>query len=100
MGMEVQTGLKEIVIAEIRKLAEQYHLEEVILFGSRARGDYKKLSDIDLAVRGGDTVRFSLDVEEYTSTLLSFDVVDLNGPVQQELLESIRRDGRRIYEKI
>ena len=98
--MEVQTGLKEIVIAEIRKLAEQYHLEEVSLFGSRARGDYKKLSDIDLAVRGGDTVRFSLDVEEYTSTLLSFDVVDLNGPVQQELLESIRRDGRRIYEKI
>lgn len=35
-------------------LAEKYNIEKVILFGSRARGDYKRASDIDLAVQGGD----------------------------------------------
>ena len=45
-------------------------MEKVILFGSRARGDYKEKSDIDLACTGGNYTRFSLDVDELTSTLL------------------------------
>lgn len=56
------------------------------MFGSRARGDYKKTSDIDLAVTGGDFSRFALDVEEETSTLLKYDIVDLDRIVQPELL--------------
>lgn len=35
-------------------------------FGSRARGDFKRTSDIDLAVSGGDFCRFALDVDEET----------------------------------
>ncbi len=31
---------------------------------SRARGEHRSKSDIDLAVFGGDQVRFTLDVEE------------------------------------
>lgn len=41
-----------------------------------------------------------LDVDEDTSTLLRFDIVDLDGQVQPELLESIRREGRVIYEEV
>ena len=48
-----KTGIKDKVIEEIRDLARQYDVEKVILFGSRARGDYKERSDIDLAVSGG-----------------------------------------------
>lgn len=94
------TGIREEVLKEICALAEKYRLDRVVLFGSRARGDYKRTSDIDLAVSGGDVARFSLDVEEETSTLLFYDVVNLDKPVMEGLLESIEREGRVIYEKI
>ena len=84
---------------ELLALAEACGLSRLILFGSRARGDNRERSDTDLAVSGGDVVRFSLDVEELP-TLLSFDVVNLDGAVQPELLESIRREGITLYEKI
>lgn len=97
--MFVETGIRETVIEEIIAHAEKYQIEKVMLFGSRARGDYKERSDIDLAVRGGDTTRFALDTED-VNTLLFFDVVDLDGPIQQELLESIEAEGKVLYEKI
>ena len=65
-------GIKSVVIKEIRDFAQKYGMDTVILFGSRARGDYKRVSDIDLAVKGGDLARFALDVQEETSTLLKF----------------------------
>ena len=44
---------------EICDLAEKYHIQKVILFGSRARGDFKRTSDIDLAVEGGEVESFA-----------------------------------------
>ena len=81
-------------------IAEKYHLNRVILFGSRARGDYWRASDIDLAVSGGDITRFSLDVEEETSTLLTYDVVNLDETVSPELLACIQKEGLVLYEKV
>lgn len=95
-----QTGIKQQVIDEIRELAKKYNVEQVLLFGSRSRGDYKRTSDIDLAVKGDNIDRFALDVEEETTTLLEYDIVDLDEPMQPELLESIQREGKIIYEKI
>lgn len=94
------TGIRDRVLKEIWELAQQYKIHKVILFGSRARGDYHKTSDIDLAVSGGDIISFTIDVDEETYTLLKFDVVNLDGPVQQELRESIEKEGITIYEKI
>ena len=94
--MDLKPSVRQAVIA----LAQEYGLKKVILFGSRARGDNRERSDIDLAVQGGDTVRFALDVEEKVPTLLFFDVVNLDQPVQPELLESIKREGIILYEKI
>ena len=93
-------GIKSVVIREIRDFAQKYGVDIVILFGSRARGDYKRVSDIDLAVKGGDLVRFALDVQEETSTLLKFDVVNLDGSIQEELRDSIEKEGKILYEKI
>jgi predicted nucleotidyltransferase len=50
-----KNGIKPIVLDEIRTLAQKYHVKKVILFGSRARGDFKKTSDIDIAVAEGIT---------------------------------------------
>lgn len=94
------SGIRPEVLEEICDLAKKYEIEQVILFGSRARGDYHRTSDIDLAVRGGNRVRFALDVDEFTSTLLKYDVIDLDGPVQDELRRSIEEEGILIYEKI
>ncbi|MBP3569005.1 MAG: nucleotidyltransferase domain-containing protein [Lachnospiraceae bacterium] len=95
-----QSGIKQKVIQEIKELAIKYDLQQVILFGSRARGDYHRTSDIDLAVTGGNIPRFALDVEEETSTLLKFDVVDLDSAVQPELRLSIEQEGKVLYEKV
>lgn len=95
-----KTGIKQQVLDEINVLAQKYHVQKVILFGSRARGDFKRTSDIDLAVKGGEFERFALDVNEETSTLLEYDFVDLDRNLQTELLESIEREGIVLYEKV
>ena len=94
--MNLDTAIKEQIIA----LAQQCGLSKVILFGSRARGDCGPRSDIDLAVSGGNLVNFRLNIDDEVRTLLMFDVVDLDGPVQAELRTSIEREGVVLYEKI
>ena len=95
-----ETGIKPIVIEEICDFARKYHIKKVILFGSRARGNFKEKSDIDLAVQGGDFIRFMLDVNEETSTLLSFDIINLDEEIQSELRESIKKEGKIVYEEV
>lgn len=95
-----KTGIKGKVLQEIIQLAKKNCVEKVILFGSRARGDFKERSDIDLAFRGGYSSHFVLDVDEMTSTLLEFDIVDMDKPVRKELLESIESEGVVLYEEI
>ena len=95
-----RTGFRSQVLDEIQNLAQKHNVKKVILFGSRARGDFKRTSDIDLAAEGGDFDRFALDVEEETSTLLKYDIVDFSRPMQEELREAIRQEGIVIYEKI
>ena len=95
-----ETGLKETVIKEICDVAHTCGVKQVILFGSRARGDYKRASDIDLAVSGGDVLRFALDVDEETSTPLKYDVINLDGNIQEELRRAIQEEGRILYEEI
>ncbi|MFI3212952.1 MAG: nucleotidyltransferase domain-containing protein [Eubacteriales bacterium] len=92
-------GVKANVWDEIIELAKENNVEKVILFGSRARGDYKERSDIDLAIQGGNTVCFSIEIEEKVQTLLMFDVIDLLAPLEYELKESIEKEGIIVYEK-
>lgn len=81
-------------------LAKKFQIEKMILFGSRARGDSRKTSDIDLAVSGGNVTGFRLAVDDEVRTLLMFDVVNLDEPVQKPLLQSIEREGIVLYEKV
>lgn len=96
----VLSGLKPELLDSIASLAKHLELEQVLLFGSRARGDYRPTSDVDLAVSGGDVDRFSLEVEELPETLLKFDVINLGGKVQESLLETIRKEGVPLYEEV
>ena len=49
---------------------------------------------------GGDILRFALDVEEETLTLLKYDVINLDGKIQEELRRVIQEEGRVLYEEI
>ena len=93
-------GIDPKVICQINDLANRHHIKTVILFGSRARGDFRRTSDIDLAVQGGNVCRFRLDVEEETHTLLTFDVIDLCSDLSPELRETISKEGVLLYEKV
>ncbi len=87
------TGISPRVLEEMIHFAEEYEIRRLILFGSRARRDHYRTSDIDLAVSGGNISGFSLSVDEETSTLLKFDFVNLDKTVQPALKESIEREG-------
>lgn len=97
--MTDKCNLPDRVVQDIRALAQKCGIENVILFGSRARGDNRERSDIDLAVSGGKIAEFATSLDDEVWTLLSFDVVNLDCAVQPELLKSINRDGIVIYEK-
>lgn len=93
-------NLEKQIREEIVELAITYGIGRVILFGSRARGDNRERSDIDLAVSGGNVTEFRLEIDEAVHTLLMFDVVNLDGPVQDALREAIEKEGILLYEKI
>lgn len=93
-------GIDDSIEQDIISIAIKNDIKKLILFGSRVRGDFKRTSDIDLAVEGGNISAFAVQVDEEVSILLKFDIINLDGRVQKELLESIRREGVLLYEKI
>ena len=94
-----ETGIRTSVLTQIRCIADKNGINKVILFGSRARGKYRRESDIDLAVSGGKADLFRLDLEDQTDTLLQYDVVNLDLHLQPGLREEIEQDGIVLYEK-
>ena len=92
-------NLPDRVLRDITLFAKNNNIEKIILFGSRAKGNHTERSDIDIAVSGGDFDSFYWDVKEKTYSLLSFDVVDLDSGVSDDLKSEIDKDGVVIYEK-
>lgn len=86
-------------LRDVLRFAESAGVKRLVLFGSRARGTNGPYSDVDLAVYGGDFDRFYWNVQEKTWSLLSFDLIDMQGKISPELQEEIHRDGVVIYEK-
>lgn len=95
-----QYNLPQRVLKEILILAQKHAIQKVILFGSRARGNYSERSDIDIAVYGKNFDAFYWDIKEKVHSLLSFDVVDLNKNISDELKNEIALEGVILYEKI
>ena len=84
---------------EIRTFARQSGAEQVILFGSRARGTNGMRSDIELAVRGGNADLFAELMSDKLHSLLKADVVKLTAELSEDLQREIERDGIVLYEK-
>ena len=48
MQLSEKTGIKQNVLQEIIRLAKENDVKKLILFGSRARGDYKERRAVNL----------------------------------------------------
>lgn len=77
-------------------------IDEVILFGSRAMGNYKLGSDVDLAILGKNidrkiVRRLSDDLNENYPLPYFFDVVSYKDLLNEELKKHIDKAGKSIY---
>ena len=96
-------GLKENVLQSVAEtLRNDPRILGAAVFGSRAKGNYKPYSDVDIVLYGDLT---PLDVERVASDLdelpfvYKFDVVAYELVNNPELCEHIERVGISIYEK-
>ena len=92
-------NLPERVINEIAAFAREYDVHKIVLFGSRARGTHTERSDVDIAVSGSDFDAFYWSIKENVHSLLTFDIVNLDSGISQQLKEEIERDGVILYEE-
>lgn len=91
-------GLQEEMFNDIINVFKKYDsLEKVYLFGSRARGDYKDISDIDIAIDSKEDITFKVlrDLDELRC-IHTFDVVNIN-LIGDKLKENIEKDKICIY---
>lgn len=87
---------------QIADIGKTLNADKIVLYGSRARGDNRERSDIDLAVFGmpmSNQVKFWSALEELP-TLLDFDVVFVAETTSEALLYNINKDGIIIMNKM
>ena len=74
----------------------KYHAEQIILFGSRAKGTALERSDIDIAVSGVDDFDSLLDAVDAIQTLYTIDLLNMDTCGNELILEDIKKYGRKI----
>lgn len=94
-------NLEQKIVDEIVAICHKHkHINKVVLFGSRARGDNLIKSDIDLAIYCDNSIaEFIEDIEMNTSTLLEFDFSDMKDIHDELFIEQVKKEGIVIYEK-
>lgn len=102
--IEENFGLYETDVQKITDVFEKFsEIEEVILYGSRAKGNFKKYSDIDFCVLGenlGQKLLFEIELSLDDLMLpYVFDLNLMNRISNSELLQHISRVGKIFYQK-
>ncbi len=97
-------GLKEHIIDKIQQVFSSVsQVEEAILYGSRAKGNFRNGSDIDLVLKGkGLDLRVMNQLSEQLDDLLLPYMLDISVYRQisdPDLLDHIRRVGVIFYQK-
>ena len=97
-------GLKESTIEKILGVLRQYsEIERVVLYGSRAKGNYRPGSDIDLTLVGKNlSHKQLLSIEHQLDDLLLpylFDLSIFSDIEDSDMIAHINRVGLIFYEK-
>ncbi len=99
-------GLSPKQLTEIVKIVTQYkEVDKAILFGSRAMGNYKKASDVDITIKGAKAdfslaAKIKSDLEENTYSPYFFDIIAYKTITSKELKEHIHTYGKTLFSKI
>ena len=98
-------GLNETIINNIKKVFSKYsEIDKACIFGSRARGDYKETSDIDIVLYGNGlthtlNTQIFYDLEELY-LVYKIDLINFNSLKDDDKLkENIIKEGVEIYAK-
>jgi len=101
----MKLGLKESTIKQIHSVLVRYpQVEKAVLYGSRAKGNYKNGSDIDLTLHGGENLTLNVlyrIMDDLDDLLLpyTFDVSIFHTISDLDVVEHIQRVGVIFYEK-
>ncbi|MCI5120450.1 MAG: nucleotidyltransferase domain-containing protein [Candidatus Electrothrix sp. AUS4] len=97
-------GLSEEVLKKIQAVFEKFsEIEEAILYGSRAKGNYKPGSDIDIALKGGKIHlqllnAIDMELDELLLPYI-FDLSIYDHISNKDLVAHIQRVGKTVYKK-
>jgi len=96
-------GLSEDTLSRIHEvLAAHAEVEQAVLYGSRAKGNFRESSDIDLCLIGaGISLTQQLQIESELDDLLlpyKIDLSRFHALDNPALIDHIRRVGVAIYE--
>jgi hypothetical protein len=99
-----EAGISKRFMNELQSYCFKNHqIEKVLLFGSRARGDYRRSSDIDLAVftKGISHTEQNLIEQAINEmpTPLKIDVVFMDRITKEKMISNIIKEGVVIYEQ-
>jgi predicted nucleotidyltransferase len=86
----------QIKLEKIIKELKRMGIKKIILFGSRARGDYKKNSDIDIAISGNFNYREKRELKElvdFLAGIYSVDLIFLDN-VEEDFKRQILKEGK------
>lgn len=93
-------GLSDKNLEAIKAVLRKYdEIESVKIFGSRAKGNFKRYSDIDLALFGDFELKTLMEVRanlEELDVIYQFDVVHYESLKNEELQRHIDRVGVEI----
>ena len=99
----MEFGLSDNIIDILKNFFKKFpEVEEVKIYGSRAKGNYKKGSDIDFAIFGEIDYRLTSKIAaglDQLPTPYKFDVTDYNSLKHLPLKEHIDRVGKTFYKK-
>ena len=92
----------EELYGRLAELARRYGARRLVLYGSRARGDHRYNSDVDLAVYGmpeENEGAFGMDCDELP-TLLKLDIVQIREGMNPAFLANIEKDGVTLMDRL
>lgn len=101
--MNNTVGLRQKDLEIIVSVLQQYPaVDEAFLFGSRAKGNFKNGSDVDLALKGNMlnteiVSSISYQLNEDISLPYKFDVLNYQSISNENLKEHIDRVGIRLF---